>query len=364
MADRNPRPPPSGKPQNNLADTTALATERTTAVGDAAQALRGILLEEMPGATEEQRAIVARDAMLRFLLMRDRRRSLFHGPGMKTSLRSAARVALQRAGYKTSDAAADWPQEPTQEDMGTRVRGRLDLREQLRARGTTPPGLLDLAKRAGVEVDQLGKEARRSRPSEGELEMAQARAGVLALLAVADLSTQDGADRIFRTVPVQSPPKLEQLRLAYDILRALEDAIVSGNKAADWKLIRRAHASLFSEMDARSSIVVVLKELRKQCDLGGHDPQGHGHAPESGPEVHAAQALGAFAALDPRFETLSVSGLLELVRDPSQRALGIATKLSLRCGAFDDSPQPHEDERKAFRRVRRLYEKAAGEVPT
>jgi hypothetical protein len=206
-------------------------------------------------------------------------------------------------------------------------------------------------------------------PFDPTFDVPLAAGGVIALLTRADLSTQAGADRFLHTHSTSdgSRPSLEQLRTAQAICRALNVSIMSGGNAANWELVRRAHGALDAAMAKRRDVVAILADLRAYQER--YDPwrarhPNHQELPGMGIEVRTRRALESLARLDSRFASVDASDLAALVRDPRLAPLGISAKLSLACGAFGDARGPHEGEPKAFRRVKRNYEKAVKEVPT
>jgi hypothetical protein len=212
-------------------------------------------------------------------------------------------------------------------------------------------------------------------PYDERFDVPLAAGGVLALLMRADLSTQEGADHFFRmhSTTDGSRPSLDHLRLAQAIGRALDASIMNGSNPANWELVRRAHDDLDATMPKRCAAVAVLRDLRayreRDDKFRARFPNHRDH-PGEGTEFRAWKALESLACLDARFvpaihsRAACVCDLVRLARHPKLGAIGMAVKLSLDCGAFGDAQAPHEDARKAYRRVKRNYEKAMAEVPT
>jgi hypothetical protein len=76
------------------------------------------------------------------------------------------------------------------------------------------------------------------------------------------------------------------------------------------------------------------------------------------------RAIDWLIAVDSAFDGLSVAAVEEVLAEPRIDSFGVAARLSLRCGALGDARQPHEAQRKAFRRVARNYQKAFDDVRT
>jgi hypothetical protein len=155
--------------------------------------------------------------------------------------------------------------------------------------------------------------------------------------------------------------------MAQAIARGLDTAITYGQNRANWELVRRAHDALFATMAKRAAVVAQLDELRRYRQRWNKYKGRHPNSvdtPGQGVDFRASKTKAILDALDGRFGLLSAADLLRLLENSRLRGLGLATKLSLICGAFEDVRRPHESERVAFRRVKRNYEKAATEVPT
>jgi hypothetical protein len=234
-----------------------------------------------------------------------------------------------------------------------------------------------------------------------------ARGYLVGLLMGADLSTEESAEPFFHNFstaagPLPSPacimhepgagereqlrarllvlcrahvatklarPSLEQLRLAKAIACFLDAAIMSGDDASHWALVKRAYDALDATLAKRCAVVAILSDLsayheREIKELGPELRQLRakrpdlGHAPGTGTEFRASKALESLTRQDSRFASVCVRDLVALVRTGRLAPLGMAAKLSLSCGAFEDAKRENESDAAAFKRVKKLYEKA------
>jgi hypothetical protein len=199
-----------------------------------------------------------------------------------------------------------------------------------------------------------------------EFDVPLVRGGVAALLTCADLETQEGADRFLSAFMLasegSSPPSLEQLQMAQEIVRGVGLAILQGNNEPMWKLARDAHKALFSVTDKRRAVVSMLHDLRQAFDVCEWEHKKYPNLVEAmaGLEPIASTALETLATLDEHFQSVSAPKLLRIV-GARKSAVGIATTLSILCGAFGDVLTDDEKDRKASNmehRIRGFYEAA------
>jgi len=205
-----------------------------------------------------------------------------------------------------------------------------------------------------------------------------ASGGELALLMYADLSNQEGADHFLekfrRAAKGSKPPSLDQLRIAKALGRGIAAALLAGDDPGCWELVKRAHAAMFARMNKRRAVVAAIADLHGYLKRDAKMRQSrttrkrpaHVDGPGEGPNFRAAKTLDQLIGLDASFKSdnVDIDILMKFVRSPKLAPLGIATKLSLLCGAFGDKTEPHEAKEKAYKRVKRHFEKACQELPT
>jgi hypothetical protein len=163
-----------------------------------------------------------------------------------------------------------------------------------------------------------------------------AKGGPMALLMRADLSSEAGAARFFthystprRDDGSHPGPSLEQLRLAQAIGRGLEQAIMSGDGANAWRLVRRAHDALFPKQDALLEVVNIFDELMSQRGRDEIFFERGGLAvdsPGQGLEWRASTLRERLIGLDPRFFEVCVCRLVEVVKRLDLSAIGMAVQ--------------------------------------
>jgi hypothetical protein len=195
--------------------------------------------------------------------------------------------------------------------------------------------------------------------------------GVVAMLRVADLASPDGITQFLGKFSLYAgaskKPSIERLRLAKAIVLILEDAILSGDDCSTWKLIARARKCLDSIENNRSVAVSIVDALLQQkAYYDGVLRREPGHVEVEGPdfESHVRTALQELLGIDKRFGNLDVEGVISILNETSLRALGATVKLSMASGAFADEKRQNESDAAAFKRVKKLYEKARSAVPT
>jgi hypothetical protein len=204
-------------------------------------------------------------------------------------------------------------------------------------------------------------------PTDPTFDVPLARGGVIAMLMRADLSSQAGADHFFRFFSTVdgTRPSLEQLRMAQEIGRFLNAAIMNGGNPENWELVRRARDELSSVEGKRCVAVAFLAELREYRERDDAFRAKFPNAPEhpgAGTEFRAFKTLETLVTLDQRFASVNVCELVRVVREDQLGPVGIAVKLSLRCGAFDDALTNAERESPKLaqreKRTRGLYDAA------
>jgi hypothetical protein len=167
-------------------------------------------------------------------------------------------------------------------------------------------------------------------------------------------------------------PSLEQLRIAQEIGRGLSAAIRNGDDLGSWELVKRAHDALFAKMNARRAVVAQIDDLRNYHERdarlresrAARNRPAHVDGPGEGLPHRASKTLESLVGLDRAFRSVNLACLIKLVRNSRLAPLGIATKLSLQCGAFGDARQSHESDVNAQKRVKRLFERSRERLPT
>jgi hypothetical protein len=211
-------------------------------------------------------------------------------------------------------------------------------------------------------------------PFDPTFDVMLAKGGPIARLMRADLSSQKGADHYFCDLHTAdgSRPTLEQLRKAQAIGRALDVAIMSGSNPENWELVGRAHNELRATLARRSAAVAVLAELRAYRERDDQFRQRraerglapHVDGPGEGLSFRATKAREDLVRLDQRFASVTPAALAALACEPKLGARGMAVRLSLSTGAFDDGKRENEADAAAIKRVKKNYEKGSREVPT
>lgn len=270
-------------------------------------------------------------------------------------------------------------------------------REERRAtgivRGSTDPRVLY----AGTAWDETDR-----RRDEAELDKMRRRFGrpphhprfdvplsryAAARLMAADLDSEEGrADYLLGAgcVDDHSLPTLEQLRNARAIMSSLEEAIVNGDDPHVWHAVERGRAAMNFDSLRRRRVVEAIRDVVDQVTASREAMTSmREHLSELQRQKATVRAAAfevrtrAFEAdtfagvvvmlrrkrreligLDQRFAALTAQDVRKIVSVKTIRALGIAGKLSMACGAFTDARQSHEEPNAWQKRVKGNYEKA------
>lgn len=217
----------------------------------------------------------------------------------------------------------------------------------------------------GVDPDERAARYRADDgPADPVFDVPLANGGPIALLMCADLSTTGGADRVMSRLrsSTGSRPSLEQLQMAQDIGRALNAAILYGHAPAIWKLVAKARELLFGIEGKRVAILNLVHELvgywENEKVVAKKFPTRKDEPGQL--ESRCDKAIQQMAALDDQFASLRPRDLAAMIGNDLE-AVGLATKLSIACGAFGDVLTEEEKGRKLTqqeRRIRGRYEAA------
>jgi len=313
----------------------------------------------------EQRGLRGKAAVL------DALRSL----GVDVEESSMQRECAAPMTYTASPAIAELDAEAKRceeigDDVGTArarkaIRGRLDWLDERR---------LDPNSVEGTSLPQVRSDAAGVDGPDGP---GVVLGGALEALLRADLGKSEGAQEVFRSIATADGMRasLEDLSKAQELVRFVQAALVSGSNEGNWALVRRAHAEVSGAVMARrAEVVALLARLPEQQDADSKARECHSKElpgrpfpevePEASLEFLAARVREVLVCLDKRFESASAADLVTFAEEAKLHPLGMAARLSLRTGAFDDRTRENETEDAAIKRVKKLYEKATRKVPT
>jgi hypothetical protein len=193
--------------------------------------------------------------------------------------------------------------------------------------------------------------------------------GIIGALLSSDVSTVRGCASFLGTVGWPddvTPPTGRQIRLAADVIAKVEAALWAGDAPEIWAMVERAYREMSSITSRRRALVEILTFAFDEA------ARAHRYAEESPDERGQTlmqlagdfrRARRALLDVDDSFSHLTAGQLRGiLARSNRIGPIGVAVRIALATGALGARVERHEDEDKAFKRVRRLFELALAEA--
>jgi hypothetical protein len=237
----------------------------------------------------------------------------------------------------------------------------------------------DTSEANGTATTQAGEEQATGTPGNTfptKYDVPRAHGGPIALLMVANLNVEGGVASFGRALQGMGPRRaeerctVEQLKLAQEFGRALSMSVTQGRDSPLWKHMRDALVTLRGTQMERRAVVEILGELllhkRGTDDLLEMRPD---YVDPPGMSLNSCidHTRATLATIDPAFGVVTGDELRTLIDGAGSPhnigPIGIAVKLSMKCGAFGDAQKEHETLSVATKRVKRNYEKAGVRDP-